>query len=322
MTTGDPAERPKNGSNREARREKARQLRETHRKQERRRAAAVWSSVAVVVAAIAAIVAVVLVTSIHPGEKGPANMASDGIVIGKGLKAELSSATAAQAKPVASVPDNTNGSVTIVTYVDYLCPYCGEFERTNASQIGKLVDSGAATVEIHPIPLLTSHSAGTKYSLRATNAAACVANDDPNAFWSFNRELFDHQPEENTVGLTDQQIKDLAKKAGVGDFDAVSTCIDDGRFDDWATASLQRALNGPIPNSGIKALKGTPLVLVNGQQYQGSLNDADEFRAFIVKAQADTYSTATPTPSATATAGGTSTPAATSSSTPTPTSTK
>jgi hypothetical protein len=52
----------------------------------------------------------------------------------------------------------------------------------------------------------------------------------------------------------------------------------------------------------VKQLKGTPLVLVNGKQYQGSLTDPDEFRAFIVKAQADTYSTQKPTPTPTPTA--------------------
>ncbi|GAB3391918.1 hypothetical protein GCM10027568_18280 [Humibacter soli] len=308
MSNGDPAERQNNGERRAAARDKARQLREQHRKRERRRSAVVRSSIIAVVIAAAAIVAIVIVSSIHSPASGPANMASDGILIGKGMKAELTPAAAADAKPASSKPDASAGAVTIVTYVDYLCPYCGEFERTNIDQIGKLVDSGAATIEIHPIPLLASHSAGTKYSLRADNAAACVANYDPNSFWAFNRELFDNQPQENTAGPTDQQIKKLVQKAGVSSYDSVSKCIDDGRYEAWAQNALDRTLAGPIPNSSVKQFKGTPLVLVNGKQYQGSLTDPDEFRAFIVKAQADTYSTPTPTP----------TPSSTS--TPTPTS--
>ncbi|QDZ14772.1 DsbA family protein [Humibacter ginsenosidimutans] len=307
MTNGDPALTPSNGERRAAAREKARQLREAHRKKERRRRAAVRSTIIAVVIAAAAVVAVVIVSSIHAPSPGPANMASDGILIGKDMKAQHTAATDPDAKPVANKLDSSGKTVTIVTYVDYLCPYCGEFERTNADQIGKLVDSGAATIEIHPIPLLASHSNGTKYSLRADNAAACVANYDPNSFWAFNRELFDHQPQENTAGLTDQQIKQLVKDAGVKTYDSVSKCIDDGRYESWAQTALDRTLAGPIPNSTVKQLKGTPLVLVNGKQYQGSLTDADEFRAFIVKAQADTYSdskstgTATPTPTPTAT---------------------
>ena len=301
MTNGDLERRPAAGERRAAARDKARQLREQHRKQERRRRAVVRSSIIAVVIAAAAVVAVVIVSSIHPPSHGPSNMASDGILIGKGMKAERTEAAAAGAKPVVSKPDASAGAVTIVTYIDYLCPYCGEFERTNADQIGKLVDSGAATIEIHPIPLLASHSAGTKYSLRADNAAACVANYEPNSFWAINRQLFENQPKENTAGLTDQQIKSLVKRAGVKSYDSVSKCIDDGRFNSWAQNALDRTLTGPIPNSSVKQLKGTPLVLVNGKEYRGSLTDPDEFRAFIVKAQADTYSTSTPTPTSTST---------------------
>lgn len=308
MTNGDPAPTPSNGGRRAAARNKARQLREAHRKQERRRRAVVRSTVIALVVAAAAVVAIVIVSSIHPPAPGPANMASDGILIGKGMKAQHTAAMAPDEKPVANKPDSSGKTVSIVTYVDYLCPYCGEFERTNGDQIGKLVDSGAATIEIHPIPLLASHSNGTKYSLRADNAAACVANYDPNSFWAFNRELFDHQPQENTAGLTDQQIKALVKDAQVKDYDSVSRCIDEGRFESWAQSALDRTLTGPIPNSTVRQLKGTPLVLVNGKQYQGSLSDPDEFRAFIVKAQADTYSdsktTQTPAPTPTSTTKG------------------
>ncbi|GAB3608978.1 hypothetical protein GCM10027414_11030 [Humibacter ginsengiterrae] len=302
MSNGDLERRPSNGERRAATRDKARQLREAHRKQERRRRAVVRTSIIAVVVAAAAIVAVVIVSSIHAPAHGPANMASDGILIGKGLKAERTPSTAPDAKPVVNKQDPSAGTVSIVTYIDYLCPFCGDFERTNIDQIGKLVDSGAATVEIHPIPLLASRSAGTKYSLRADNAAACVANYDPNSFWAFNKELFENQPKENTTGLTDQQIKDLVKRAGVKTYDSVSKCIDDGRYDSWAQNALDRTLTGPIPNSSVKQLKATPLILVNGKQYQGSLKDPDEFRAFIVKAQADTYSTPSPTASPTPTA--------------------
>jgi len=301
MTQGDPAQRNNNSERRAAARDKARALREAHRKQERRRKAVVRSTVIALVVAAAAVVAVVIVSSIHTTSRGPANMASDGILIGTGLKAKRTPAADANAKPVSNKTDASSGKVSIVTYVDYLCPYCGTFERTNAAQIGKLVKSGAATVEIHPIPLLASHSAGTKYSLRADNAAACLANYAPDSFWTFNRELFENQPEENTAGLTNQQLKSLVKKAlttkaGTGSYDSVSKCIDEGRYDTWAQNALDRTLTGPIPNSSVKQLKGTPLVLVNGKQYQGALDDADEFRAFIVKAQADTYSTPMPTP--------------------------
>jgi len=304
--------RPGKNERRAVARDKARQLREQQRKRDRRNRILIQGGIGVGILAVLAIVAVIIVTSIRPPEPGPKNMASDGILIGKDLKAVHTGSIAPRGKPTASTPDPAAGTVSIVTYVDYLCPFCGQFEATNAEQIGKLVSGGAATVEIHPLPFLSSHSAGTKYSLRATNAAACVANYEPDSFWAFNRELFAHQPSEEGPGLTDDQIKGYVKSSGVTAYAKVDSCIDDARFDTWAQDALDRALAGPIPNSDVKKLKGTPLVLVNGQEYKGSLKDASEFRAFVVKAQGDAYSTATPTP----------TPGATGSATPTPTSTK
>jgi Protein-disulfide isomerase len=293
--------RPGKNERRAAARDKARQLREQQRKRDRRNRFLVQGGIGLGIVAVLAVIAVIIVSSIRPPEPGPKNMASDGILIGQGLKAKPSSSIEPGAKPVANKPDPSGGTVSIVTYVDYLCPYCGEFERTNADQIGKLVDSGAATIEIHPLPFLASHSAGTKYSLRATNAAACVANYEPDSFWAFNKELFEHQPSEEGPGLTDAQIKGYVKSSGVKQLDSIDGCIDDGRFDTWAQNALDRALAGPIPNSNVSQLKGTPLVLVNGQEYKGELTKASEFRAFVVKAQGDSYSTASPTPTPSAT---------------------
>jgi protein-disulfide isomerase len=298
---GSDGSRPSKNERRAAARDKARALREAQKKRERRNRVLWQAGIGVAIVAVLAIVAVVIVTSIRPPHAGPANMASDGILISKGMKAVTTGSLEPDSKPIANTPDPSGTTVSIVTYVDYLCPYCGQFEKTNAKQIGKLVDSGAATIEIHPIPLLASHSAGTKYSLRATNAAACVANYDPNAFWKFNSLLFENQPEEGSAGLSDAQIKSYVKKAGASSYSSIVSCMDDGRYNTWAQDALDRALAGPIANSSVKKLTGTPLVLVNGQQYKGSLTNPDEFRAFVVQAQSETYSTSTPTPAATST---------------------
>jgi protein-disulfide isomerase len=294
---GSAGGRESRNARRAAARDKARQIREEQKRKDRRNRILIQGGIGVAVLAALAIVAVIIVSSIRPPVPGPANMASDGILIGKGLKAVSSQGLKPGASPVANKQSKDGSTVSIVTYVDYLCPYCGEFERTNATQIGKLVDNGAATIEIHPIPLLQSSSAGTKYSLRASNAAACVANYDPNSFWNVNKNFFAKQPEENSPGLTDDQIKALIKGAGATNLSSIDKCIDKGTYNNWSQDTLDRALDGPIPNSSVAKLTGTPLVLVNGQQYKGSLTSADDFRAFIVQAQSDSYSSASPSPS-------------------------
>lgn len=290
----------RNSDVRAAAREKARQLRTTQQRRDRRNRLLLSGGIVLGVLAVVAIVAVVIVSAIRPTVPGPKNMASDGVVVGSGLKVKTTTALAADAKPVASTPDPSGSTVDIRIYADYLCKLCGDFQRTNLEQLEPLVKNGAVTVEMHPVAIYTSHSAGTKYSLRAANAAACVANYDPNAFWKFNASLFEKQPAEGGPGLSDEALKKRVDAAGATRSDEIDSCIDEGRFKTWVTTASDRALSGPIPNSDVKKMTNALLVLVNGKPYTGSLTSADDFKAFVLQAQGDEYSsTATPTPTAT-----------------------
>jgi len=298
MTIGGSGEgRPSKNQRRDAARIKATRLRVQQKKKDRRNRVFLQGGIAVASIAVVAIIALVIMNSIRPAGPGPANMASDGILIGEGMTAVTTSALQPNRKPVPSKPDSTGTVADIRIYVDYLCPFCGQFEKANSSQIVTWVKSGAATVEIHPISILTSKSAGTQYSLRAANAAACVANYAPDDFYAFNTALFADQPKEGTAGLDDSEIKSLVKTAGVGTASAkINTCIDDATFKAWVVGATDRALSGPLPNSSVKAITGTPTVLVNGKQYVGALDDPKEFAAFVLQSAGETYSTSTPAP--------------------------
>jgi hypothetical protein len=223
------------------------------------------------------------------------------------------------------VPSETNpvDVIEIRLYVDYLCANCGAFETNNSEQLRKWVSSGAATLEIHPIALLTTKSAGTQYSLRAANAAACVANYSPDQFFDFNRLMFEHEPSQTSVGLTDDKIAGYAEQAGAGSMSDIRRCIQDKTYADWTQRALSRASTGPLPNSEVKRVTADdlPLVLVDGQRFTGSVTDATDFRAFIQQAQGQRYSTGSPTPTPTATATQTATATPTGTGTPTPTGT-
>ena len=306
MTNGGPGDsRPSKNQRRDAARKKATLLREEQKKKDRRNRVFLQGGIAVAAIAIVGIIALIIVNSIRPVGPGPANMASDGVLIGEGLTTVKTPALQPDAKPIASVPDATGTVADIRVYIDYLCPYCGEFELNNSDQIAQWVEAGAATVEIHPISILTSKSAGTQYSLRAANAAACVANSSPNDFYAFNAALFADQPEEGTAGLTDKQIKQVVRSSGVtSSLSKIDTCIDDVTYKSWVLDATDRALTGPIPNASIPKVTGTPTVLVNGKQYLGSLKDPKEFAAFVLQSAGATYSTSTPTPTPTPTPAG------------------
>jgi protein-disulfide isomerase len=303
---GSNQPRPTRNDRREAAREKARILREEQKKRERRNKFFIQGGIIVAVVAIAALVLWLIVDNTRPEGPGPQNMASDGILLtsseGGGITAVETPALEAGEAPTPTTPDDSGTVANIVVYIDYLCPFCGQFEGTNSESIRTMVEEGAATLEVHPVAILTNKSAGTQYSLRAANAAACVADTSPESFYDYNALLFVNQPEEGTSGLTDDELKALADEAGVSSLSTIERCIDDTEFRSWVQAATNRALTEEVPNSDLPSITGTPTVLVNGQQYSGNLDDPAEFQAFVVQATSATFndseSTPTPTPTA------------------------
>jgi protein-disulfide isomerase len=287
---------------RDAAREKARLQREQQKKKDRRTRVFLQGGIILAVIGVVAMIALILSSSIHPAGPGPKNVASDGIQISQGDIALNTPALASGAVPIPNPVNTTKGVINIQIYVDYLCPVCGQFEKTNGAYISSLIDNGAATVEIHPIAILDRSSQGTKYSTRATNAAACVANFSPNEYYALHTLLYANQPPENSTGLTDDQLIDLTTQAKVTNQSQVTDCIRKGTFATWVAASTARALNGPIPNSNVTKINGTPTVIVNGAQYPGAVDDLSAFQAFVIQAAGDTFnqnSTPTPTPTPT-----------------------
>lgn len=264
-------------------RETARIMREEEKK--RRRRNRILTQIGVVLGAVAVALVVILVvqSSIKPPIAGPANMASDGILLtGDGTGEIIGVETAGipiEGKPTPTNPDDYAETVNIVLYVDYMCPFCKQFEQTNAETIGTWVSQGLATVEYHPIAILDNVSQGTKYSSRAASAAACVAAYQPDSFFQANAALFSNAPAEGTSGLTNEEIASVVAQAGATDVDVVK-CITDERYVQWAADATERTKSA-IPNSTLDRIASTPTVLVNGQQYKGAPDDAAAFQAFV-----------------------------------------
>ncbi|MGY4859311.1 DsbA family protein [Cryobacterium sp. AP23] len=282
-TPGQPL--PPKKDRREVARETARIQREEQKKRDARNRWFLRGGIGIGLIAIAAIIAFVVVGSIKPPAPGPLNMASDGILLqgdGTAISAVPTEATAADADPVATDVSALTDTVNIAVYLDYLCPYCNQFETANADQLTSWLTAGNITLEVHPISILDNSSNGTKYSTRAANAASCVANYEPDKFLDVNAALFANQPTEGTSGLTDDELVSLVETAGVTD-EAVATCITEQEFSSWVGTATDRALEGPLPNSSLEALTGTPTVLVQGVQYQGDLSDAAAFETFVME---------------------------------------
>lgn len=304
-----PGLEPDGAGARAAARERARELRELHKKQDRRRRLIVQGSITAGVLLIVAIVVLVLIVP-RSETRGPQNMLSDGIRIGQDLEAVQTPGLQPGASPVASAP-NPDGVIDIQLYVDYLCASCGAFWEGNSGQLRSWVENGAATLEVHPVALLTTKSGGTQYSLRAAAAGACVADLSPNHYFDFHDALLTNQPEEGSEGLSDAEILDRASAAGVTALGQITRCIDEGRFKPWVKAATARALAGPIPGSSLPKIDAPLVILVNGQQFIPTSDfDPAELAAFVVQAAGDAFAeNPTPTPGPTDTATPTPTPA-------------
>ncbi len=146
--------------------------------------------------------------------------------------------------------------------------------------------------------MLTAKSNGTKYSLRAASAAACVATHSPDTFFAFNNALLTQQPDVDSDGFTDAELADLAIASGADSPKVVRSCIEEQSFATWAKEATERALKG-LPDTDDVALTGTPMILVNGTPYVGALDDPKEFAQFVLTIASDAYykeSGETPTP--------------------------
>lgn len=326
MTDNEPGQTPENrrgesSSARNHRRTAARQKAQLARRKQKARARrgrwAIIAGVAVVIIALVVGATIAIRGSVPEAGKTPANMVGDGILIGKGFKAVSGEATPQSSSSASSAPQSSSSAtststptstapaadtVTISIYLDYLCPVCGEFEKANNDYIKGLVESGAATVEYHPIAILTNTSLGSKYSQRAAAAAACVANYSPDAYFDFNTAMFDRQPDEQTTGLSNAQLISLIKGvSGITNTSQISKCVNDQTYASWAVSATQRALAGPLDGTAVPKITSTPTVLVNGQQYQNiSPFTPEDFSNFVVTAAGNSYTdTATSSPSPT-----------------------
>jgi protein-disulfide isomerase len=314
MTSVTNAPRPSKNERRDAAREKARVLREQQQRRQRRNRALLQSGIVLVVLAIVAVVALVIVNAVRPPGPGPRNMASDGITITQGNKAVPSGATASGGDPAAA-PRPSTGKIVIRAYEDFGCPFCAQFEQTNTAYIESLLQNGSATLTIYPVSILDRNFQGTKYSTRAANAAAAVADLSPNQFFAFHKLLYANQPAEGSTGLSDDRLIAYAKQAKVTNLSQITDAIHDHRFYSWVGDATDRFLKGNLSGSDVKQVTGTPVVIVNGKQYTGSLTDQATFSSFVLQTAA-AYTSA-PTPSAKPTA----TPSA-KSTTPKPSSSK
>ncbi|TNC21445.1 DsbA family protein [Amycolatopsis alkalitolerans] len=175
--------------------------------------------------------------------------------------ASLDVPTERQGDVVVSGKDSANAKIDI--YADFLCPYCGQFQKIYGSQVEQQIQAGNLQVSYHMIPLLNSQSDPPGYSLASENAALCAA--DQGKFTPFHDSLFAAQPEEGQRGYDNAQLIQLGKDVGIT-APAFESCVNAGTYNQQLNDALQKILADPN-------FKGTPTVRHNGVNVDTSQAD-------------------------------------------------
>jgi protein-disulfide isomerase len=83
----------------------------------------------------------------------------------------------------------------------------------------------------------------------------------PQTAKKFHDLLYENQPEENSDGLSDEELIDLAVQAGAPR-EQVAGPIESGKFEQWVANATEAASQAGVT--------GTPTVMVDGEQVQGA----------------------------------------------------
>src|SRR5579862_4496966 len=145
-----------------------------------------------------------------------------------------------------------HGPVRVDAFIDFLCPFCRQFELSAGPTLVGLVSGGQVSLVYHPMNFLDEAST-TNYSTRAAAASGCAA--DGGRFAEYAHALFVSQPPEGGPGLSDAELADLGRAVGL-DGAAFTACLSEGPYLDWPSRVTARATA-----LGVEA---TPTVLVAG----------------------------------------------------------
>jgi protein-disulfide isomerase len=137
----------------------------------------------------------------------------------------------------------------MVLYEDPQCPYCRQFEELAGDLVAEAVASGGAAVEYRMRSFLGPES------VRADNALAAAA--EAGRFDDLRRDLFAHQPPEQTGGYTVEDLLAAGERVGLTE-DGYTAAVRTGRYEEWVRAvdeSFQREDPEGTPAADLDGLR-------------------------------------------------------------------
>lgn len=186
---------------------------------------------------------------------------NDSGVSGKKLTAQAVDNTASDPQDVKLLETDgpTLGSpdalVTIVSFADFQCPFCGRFHQTTEKDIiAQYVKTGKAKFIYRDFAFLGEESSF------ASQAARCAG--DQGKFWQYHDYLYGHQKGENQGAFNKDNLKGFARELGL-DKNGFNTCLDSEKH--------KQAVENDTEMGRKFGVTGTPTSFVNGKLVQGAV---------------------------------------------------
>lgn len=186
---------------------------------------------------VVALVAVIVVGAVLLSQSGTEDSEPGGSAEGKAAAALVNGIP--QEGMALGEPD---APVTIEEYVDFQCPFCGDFSRdVFPTVLEDHVRTGQVRVVLRPLTFLGEDS--------VTAARFAVAAGEQNRLWQFTEAFYAQQGEENSGYVTDEFLRSVAADAGV-DFDRA--------VEQQGTEAVTKELNDAQLEASRKGRDSTP----------------------------------------------------------------
>jgi protein-disulfide isomerase len=143
----------------------------------------------------------------------------------------------------------TDAPVTVAVYSDYACSHCATWALEKAPELADEIEQGRIRYVHHDFPIPVSDR-----SMPAANAARAVHyHQGAEAFWTYNRLLF-----ENQKSLDTDSLADMAGEAGVSPETARSAA---------ETLPFCQAITDDRSAASDRGVSGTPTVFVEDEKF-------------------------------------------------------
>jgi protein-disulfide isomerase len=145
---------------------------------------------------------------------------------------------------------SADGSIKLLEYGDYECPFCGDAHAIVKEIKGRLADDLLFAFRNFPLANIHPHA---EHAAEAAEAAGAQGN-----FWGMHDRLF-----ENQGALEDQDIAGYAAELG----------LDAPQLIQEVVSSAYASRIREDFKSGVRAgVNGTPTFFINGERYDGAFD--------------------------------------------------